>query len=64
MPIVKEVVNKTMVGDTNSVASASSTPDALEIFKTVIAEAHALRDSGEIEIVEERGDRVRFRRLK
>ncbi len=64
MAIVAQIVKKTEIGLENGIASASSTPKDIEIFKTVVAEARMLHESGEIEIVVEEPDRVRFRRLR
>lgn len=64
MPIVAEMVEKTVVGHENGIVPAGTAPNDLEIFKTIIAEAHALRDAGVIAIVVEQRDRIRFRRLR
>lgn len=64
MPIVAELVKKTPIGQENGIVPAGTSPSELEIFKTVIAEAHSLRDAGEIEIVVEQPDRIRFKRLR
>jgi hypothetical protein len=63
LPIVAELVKKTQIGLENGIGSVGTSPNDLEIFKTVIAEAHELRDSGQIEIVVEQPDRIRFKRL-
>ncbi len=64
MPIVAEIVKKTLIGQENGIVPAGTSPSDLDIFKTVIDETHLLRDAGVIEIVLEQTDRIRFKRLR
>jgi hypothetical protein len=64
MPLVAELVKNTPIGQENGIGSAGTSPKDFEAFKTVIAEARTLRAAGEIEIIVEQVDRVRFKRLR
>jgi hypothetical protein len=64
MSTIEEIVKKTQIGQINGIASASTGPHDLDTFKTVIAEMRALQQTGDIEIIDEQQDRVRFKRIR
>lgn len=54
MGTVAEIAKKAQVGQEFGVASAGASAKDLETFATVIDEARALQDFGDIRIIEER----------
>jgi len=64
MGIVADLVKKTKMSDTNAIVPAGTSQSDQQAFRALIVEAEALRDSGDIEILEASPTRIRFKRLK